>query len=488
MNVGAFYYEGSNRIKIDVYLEETDSVVVNLLNSNVSDSTISILDSDDSKTRKEKLSKFIDRSVTLDSHHFNDNKATVYFNFLDFDVSSYLVEVVCGNEEQLYTINTIEEPSAFENNYIEDHISDSQNLNNTEISEEVFDIMPGTPILDIDFTARDIVKNGDLDIEYYGGGNRYLIDNKGILVKQVKECDSINDRYSPFQLGTTIKCEHDTENLFISFSYDTSSISHSTSEVQKGLIADNYRAVGKNNIRLTTDVDIVGSVCFSALLACDRKTKAKLRINSLEREIELGNEYNMYYVTSSCSGDSRFEIYVEDSSARLVVLLPQIEQGTYPTSRVIPGKSREKDCITICSDESNIVFDPEGSESTIGGFVNIEFIAGREFSYDNCLLDWRNDDLEGLIIYQDTSNSIVASFGENSVRTLPVTLEEGELYEVKVQWDMNNLGIQVNDDNPVLIQNVELTMPEEYPADIKVGWSNGYNSLDSDIVKLQIGQ
>ena len=67
-------------------------------------------------------------------------------------------------------------------------------------------------------------------------------------------------------------------------------------------------------------------------------------------------------------------------------------------------------------------------------------------------------------------------------------LEEGEHYNVKVQWDMDNLGIQVDDEEPVLISVPHIPMPKEYPADIKVGWSNEYDSLNSDIVKVQIGQ
>ena len=100
MEIGAFYTEGSNRIKVELYAEGSSDVVINLLNSNVSDSKLSILDTDDTRTREQKLSKFIDRSIVVEKHNFNDGQATIYFNFLDFDVSSYMVEAISGNEEK----------------------------------------------------------------------------------------------------------------------------------------------------------------------------------------------------------------------------------------------------------------------------------------------------------------------------------------------------------------------------------------------------
>ena len=489
MEIGAFYTEGSNRIKVELYAEGSSDVVVNLLNSNVSDSKLSILDTDDTRTREQKLSKFIDRSIVVEKHNFNEGQATVYFNFLDFDVSSYMVEAISGSEEKLCNVNVIEVPTAEENPYIEDHNTDAQNLNNTELVEDVFDEMPGEPIVAIDFTNTKLVETGSAGVDYFGGGNRYLVDSNGILVKQVEECDSINSRYSPFQLNTTIKCENEVTNLFNSFEFDSSVIQHSQVQVQKGLNASAYKAVQKNKVILTTKVDLEGMCCFSVLLASSVKTKATLYINSTYKEIELKPEYDMYFISESCDKHANIKIEVEDYNARVFVLLPQIDTNNYPTSRVLPGKTREKDCITISCGDANIVFDPNGSDTTIGGFVNIEFVAGRTFSSDNCLIDWRNADDEGLVVYQDSSNSIIASFGEGySVRSLPVVLEEGEHYNVKVQWDMDNLGIQVDDEEPVLISVPQIPMPKEYPADIKVGWSNEYDSLNSDIVKVQIGQ
>lgn len=488
MEIGAFYTEGSNRIKVEIY-SSSSPITVNLLNSNVSDSKLSILDSDDTETREKKLSKFIDRSIVVEEHNLTEGKAEVYFNFLDFDISSYMIEAICGNEEKLCNINTIEVENSPEQPYYEDHISDIQNNNYTELEENVFDLMPGTPIVDINFTNHQLVLNGDASVDYTGGGNRYLTTANGMLVKQAQGCNSINDRYSPFQLGTNIKCENSTANLFGAFTYDSNIIGKNIVQVQKGLTAETYKSTGRNPLILTYELNVVGTVCFSVLLASDRNTKATISINSNSKEIELTNGYEMYYITDSCSNSSCFKIELEDYTARLFVLLPQIEENNYPTSRVVPGQFRAKDFITVKSEEANIVFNPEGSETTVGGFVNLEFVAGREFSDDNCFIDWRNEDEEGLIIYQDSSNSIIASFGEGySVRSLPVTLEIGEHYEIKVQWDTDNLAIQVNDEDPIVMSTPGVPFPEEYPEDIKVGWSEEYNSMNCDIVKLQIGQ
>ena len=485
MEIGAFYTEGSNRIKVELYAEPSN-VTINLLNSNVSDSKISIID-----PSPKQLSKFIDRAITVEPHHFIDNHATIYFNFLDYDIESYMIEAICGEESKLCNINVIEadvvpntEP------YLEDHVSDIQNVEPTTIEGEMFNEIPGEPIVDIDFTSDKIVLEGNAEVDYRGGGNRYLVNDEGILVNQVQSCKSINDRYSPFQLNTTIKCEDSVTNLFTKFTFDSSVITENKTQVQTGLFAYRYSVAQKNTLELKCTAKVNGTTCFSVLMASDRKTKCKLAINSLEKEVEVTPEYSMFYVTNSCVDESSFKIISTDYSAKLFVLLPQIELGNYPTSRVISGKTREKDLIVVSCDECNVVFNPEGSDKDIiGGFVNVKFISGREFSNENAIIDWRNSNDEGLLIYQETNGSIIATFGESHIaRSLPITMEEGKEVEVKVQWDMDNLAIQVNEDEPVIVACPEIPMPEEYPSEIKVGWSRNLNALNGDIVSLQIGQ
>lgn len=485
MELGAFYTEGSNRIKVTIYSDSESPIVVNLLNSNVSDSSLSILD--DSSERINQLSKYIDRSIIVEPHNLTEGQAEVYFNFLDFDVSSYMVEAIQDGVDKLVNVNTIEVVDAVEQPYHEDHLSDIQNVEPTNIEGEMFNEIPGDPIIDIDFESDEIILKGDADIEYQGGGNRYLIDDNGLLVKQVKSCESINDRYSPFQLNTTIKCEKQAGNLFQKFNFN-SYVYETTGEVQKGLQYKAYKATGNDKTNIWFDLKLNGTFCFSVLMAAEHETKATISINSVSKDIVITNEYYMFYVTSPLSDDSRFKIECQDNT-KIFVLLPQVERGSYPTSRIIPGKVRDKDMITIASEDCNVVFNPEGGEEVIGGFVNLKFRAGREFSSNNCLIDWRNDSNEGLIIYQDNTNSILASFGDGyTVRSLPVVMEEGEEYEVRVQWDTECIGIQINDEEPVLIQ-CAVPFPEEYPTEIKVGWSHeNYDSLNSDVISLQIGQ
>ena len=289
MDIAAFYTEGSNRIKVEVYNDEDKDIVVNLLNSNVSESTLSLLDTDDTRTREQKLSKFIDRSIVIERHNLNEGRAEVYFNFLDYEVSSYMIEAICGEQEALCTINTIEVEGANEQPYFEDHNTDNQNLNNTEIQEDVFDEMPGTPILDLDFKSSNIVICGSGDVDYFGGGNRYLVTNEGVLVKQVNECETINDRYSPFQLNTTIKCENEATNLLEALKFDFDIIANNV-QVQKGLSAISYKAPQKGKIELYTDINVEGTVCFSAILAADKDTTAVISINStgvMDKEIDV---------------------------------------------------------------------------------------------------------------------------------------------------------------------------------------------------------
>lgn len=487
MEIGAFYTEGSNRIKIELY-SEPSNITINLLNSNVCESSSSsILD-----PSPKQLAKFIDRSIEVEPHHFIDNHALVYFNFLDFDVSSYMVEAICGEESKLCNINVIEVENATEQPYLEDHVSDIQNVEPTTIGDDVFNEIPGEPIVAINFTTDDIVTQGNAVVTYNGGGNRYLVNDDGVLVHQIQSCSSINDRYSPFQLDTTIKCEGQATNLFTEFEYDRSIINKNKTQVQTGLFASYYIVSQKNILEVSCELDITGTVCFSVLMASNITTKCKLCINSLEKEIEVTPEYSMFYITQSCSGPSKFKIVCENYQAKLFILLPQIELNNYPTSRIDIGKTRKADRITVSSEECNVVFNPEGSDKDIiGGFAKITFISGREFSSNNAILDWRNDNNEGLLVYQDTTGSIIATFGEGyTARSLPVTMEEGEEYEVNIQWDMDNIGIQVNDEEPVVISCPEIPMPEEYPDTMKVGWSssNDLNALNGDIVSLQIGQ
>lgn len=484
MEIGAFYTQGSNRIKVELYAEPSN-VTINLLNSNVCEGQSSILD-----PSPKQLEKFIDRSILVEPHHFIDNHALIYFNFLDFDVSSYMVEAIQGNESKLCNVNVIEVENSSDQPYLEDHISDIQNVEPNDIEGEMFNEIPGEPIVSIDFNTDNIVTQGDASVEYSGGGNRYLINEDGILVHQVQSCSSINDRYSPFQLDTTIKCEDSVTNLFTKFEFDKATISEYRTQVQTGLFASYYTASQKNPIELFCDVNVVGTVCFSVLMASSAKTKCKLIINSLVKEIEVTPEYSMFYVTNSCADSTRFKIVCDNPQVKLFVLLPQIELGNYPTSRVDIGKTRQADRIIVVADDCNVVFDPEGSDKDIiGGFVNITFISGREFSNENALLDWRNDSNEGLLVYQETTGSIIATFGDGYVvRSQPVVMEEGEKYEVKIQWDMNNLGIQVNDDDAVVISCPDIPMPDEYPSQMKIGWSENLNALNGEIVSLQIGQ
>lgn len=485
MEIGAFYTEGSNRIKVEIY-SEPSTVTVNLLNSNVCESSSSILD-----PSPKQLAKFIDRSILVEAHHFTDNHATVYFNFLDYDVSSYMIEAIQGEESKLCNVNTIEVENSKEQPYLEDHLSDIQNVEPTDIEGEMFNEIPGDPIVSIDFTLDNIVMKGDAEVTYEGGGNRYLVNDEGILVHQVQACSSINDRYSPFQLNTTIKCENEATNLFSKFEYDQSFIKEVKTQVQTGLFANYYTSAQKTKIELYYDLNVLaGTHCFSVLMASNVTTKCTLSINSLEKEVEVTPEYSMFYVTGSCIDSTRFKIVCENPLAKLFVLLPQIELGNYPTSRIDIGKTRLADKIVVNTDECDCVFDPEGSDKDIvGGFVNVKFVSGREFSNDNAIIDWRNDDNEGLLIYQETTGSIIATFGEGyTARSLPVIMEEGETYEIKVQWDMDNIGIQVNDEDPIVISCPEIPMPQDYPTRIKVGYSETLNSLNGDIVSLQIGQ
>ena len=163
MEIGAFYTQGSNRIKVELYAEPSN-VTINLLNSNVCEGQSSILD-----PSPKQLEKFIDRSILVEPHHFIDNHALIYFNFLDFDVSSYMVEAIQGNESKLCNVNVIEVENSSDQPYLEDHISDIQNVEPNDIEGEMFNEIPGEPIVSIDFNTDNIVTQGDASVEYSGG-------------------------------------------------------------------------------------------------------------------------------------------------------------------------------------------------------------------------------------------------------------------------------------------------------------------------------
>lgn len=478
--LAAFYTKGSNQIRVDVYT------------SNANNASSVYL------THKGTTLQ----SVTIEPNMFENDKAVVVFNYLDYLSETYIIRCVDNDTSKTETSvvpNTLDAPVSNNDTLIVDNLTEKTNddYDKTTIEKTITDDMHNTSIMEIDFTTTNLISKGDASVTYVGGGNRYLNDKEGYLVKQTRSCTSINDTYSPNELNAIFKCEENSTNDFKSWTYDTTKLVSGKEVVQKGIEAQWFRNSGGrygNEINVTQDTTLIGIVCFSALIRCSRSKKANISIGDNSTEIELTDEYQMFHIVSNdLSGTNTCKISMTTNDiVCLYILFPQIENYAYPTSRILADKTRNSDNICIVCSECNSALDSLGNdEEIIGGFAEVVFTSSRASSNDNTLLDWRNDSGIGLFLYQDTNGCFVADFGDTyKAISEPIQMVVGDEYKVVAKWSSDLVSISVNDGDAVVITTagVPLIENDDFPDCVKVGWSDDLNHLDGDITSVKIGQ
>ena len=478
--VAAFHTQGSNLIKVDLYSDTELDTTVSLINNNV-----------------------VQSSIIVPSDLYNDGKAFVVFNFLLFPAETNSIEAEENNIVSKCEVQIIESEGST-NNLIEDNLTDKTKANTTEIDADMnTEDMPEEEVLNIDFTSPELNKIGSNAVLYSGGGNRYLNNTEGLLIKQKNPCTNIDDKYSPLQLNSIFKCEDYSTNYFTSWSY-TENLIEGTELVQGSITANGYKNRGgfnNNKIELyceaTVEIsEINPNICFSSLLRSNTTCMVNLEIYNDavllgSKKYELNNEYQMCNVAIKVESTIKLKFVatvISNSRVCLYTLLPQIENYFCPTSRIITG-SRNKDEILIESSSiSNVICTGE-SCSPIGGSIEVSFVSSRNTQDNNCIIDWRNEDLDGLLIYQDEDGSFVASFGDSFIsRSKPQVMEEGSTYDICVSWTDYAISIKVNDDDAVYVEFGSIPLPsiENPPEYIRVGNNKDLNSMCGDIYTVKV--
>jgi hypothetical protein len=310
----------------------------------------------------------------------------------------------------------------------------------------------------------------------------------------------MNDKYSPLSLGTLFKVEHAATNLYSGFSNNSTG----KEQVQTGLYADVFTSQGKdliidfNPIKFESDT----AYCFSAIMKVSEDANVSLTYldengdeQSLSEEIDssincdVSQNYEMCSMNFRLEGTYRLRLRVSIFNYRknrIFLLLPQIETGTYPTSRILNSRSRVKDRLSIV---------PFGlSNMDDGGYLFIKVIMGRKISTStgHSLVEWINGDGNGLRIMQDSDNSIVACINEGSqtdtVTSTPIPeMSEGDEVTIKVEYTPKLIKLSIND-NEFSNERTSSFMPTT-SCNILIGYSeSNLDSFDGDISTIRLGK
>jgi len=477
MQVAVFHTKGSNRIDVDVYTDKEVSVSL-IANNTIQD------------------------QITAKSTMINNGVVHIIFNFLRYNISYYSISANDGTNTIIKLPEVIDSPvSKYETNLYEDDFTKKTNHQNESVDAEVIteEIIRGE-YLKVDFSSTNLIQTGEGNLNYNGGGNRYLNDKNGLLILQASNAESINDKYSPLSLGTEFKIEHATTNLYNGFS--TNSLGKE--QVQAGLLADVFSSNGKdlivdfNPIKFEPDT----TYCFSSIMKVSEDANVSLEYldengneQSLSEEIDgsincdVSQNYEMCSMTFQLDGTYRLRLKTSifnHNKNRLFLLLPQVEAGTYPTSRVLNNKSRIKDELYIT---------PFGlSNMENGGYVFVKVTMGRKISTakGHAIVEWINEEGNGLRIMQDSDNSIVACLNENSnvdsVTSTPLNeMSEGDEVSIKVEYSASLIKLSIND-NEFSNERTMSFIPTT-TCNILLGYSeSNLDSFDGNISLLRLGK
>jgi hypothetical protein len=170
---------------------------------------------------------------------------------------------------------------------------------------------------------------------------------------------------------------------------------------------------------------------------------------------------------------------------KLFILLPQLEIGRYPTSRVIVGETREKDIISIAPYST--------TNMTDGGFVEVSCILGRNITKsEGCvILEWIDSEGNGLRILQDEDNSLIGVINNgdamDSVTSTPMEIEEGEELSVKVTYNADLIQLSVNG-SEYSCERINYKGFPNVKNEVHLGWSDNIPSFDGDFINVKFGK
>lgn len=481
MKIAVFYTNGSNCINVDLY--GNDDVLVELY-----------------------ANKTIQASIKVNKSYFNNEKAHVTFNFLMYKYDRYTVVATTKDEHISKAPELVDAPtSSYETNYLEDKLtSETTDTIKEMVAKPIFE-QKGEYLV-VNLTDSRLVTIGNALVSYSGGGNRYLI-NDGLLVLQKESCNCIDDTYSPNRLGTAFKAEEKCTNLFNRFT--TNSVGKA--QVQKGIYADVFTSF-EGKLFVDTDwIDFEGETyCYSALMSlqddsigtlyCVNEGGVEIPITS-ETEVDedmvtneepisatISNQYEMVSFVFSLNGKYKLRLKVDlfkNAYNKLFILLPQLEIGRYPTSRVIVGETREKDIISIAPYST--------TNMTDGGFVEVSCILGRNITKsEGCvILEWIDSEGNGLRILQDEDNSLIGVINNgdamDSVTSTPMEIEEGEELSVKVTYNADLIQLSVNG-SEYSCERINYKGFPNVKNEVHLGWSDNIPSFDGDFINVKFGK
>ena len=483
MNIAVFYTEGSNCIKVDLYGNK--DVLVELY-----------------------ANKTIQSSIVVQKKFFNNEKAHIVFNFLNYKYDKYSVVAITSNDRITKSPELVSAPtSKYEENYLTDNLtSETTDKIKEVVAKPIFE-QKGDYLV-VNLKDSRLVTIGNALVSYSGGGNRYL-NNDGLLVLQKDSCVDINDNYCPSRLGCVFKVEKECENLFTRFT----SNSVGKSQVQKGVLADVFASYNSELFIDTNFVDFEegNTYCFSALMLAQEDTVGTLYyVDENEQEHILTKEliededmvsdneesltetistnYEMVSFVFALNGRYKLRLKInvfKNSYNKLFVLLPQIEIGSYPTSRVLAGETRQKDILSIAPYSTTNMND--------GGFVEVEVVASRKITRtEGCvILEWLDDNGDGLRIMQDEDNSIIACINSNdlvdSVTSACIEMDEGDNFIIRVSYNQDLITLSINDDE----YSCERINYKGFPntsGTIHLGYSENIPSFDGDFISVKFGK
>ena len=481
MKIAVFYTEGSNCINVDLYGNE--SVTVKLF-----------------------ANKTLQNSVFVSSNLFNNEKAHVTFNSLLYKYDKYTVVASTNNGESISKEpELISAPtSKYETNYIEDTLtSKTTDLIKDMVAKPIFEQKGNYLVVNLEDSR--LITIGNALVSYSGGGNRYLNTNDGLLVLQKEPCIDINDSNSPNVLKTVFKSENECTNLLTKIL----STPIGKAQVQKGIYADVFTSFeGK----LDVDFDFVnfdGSYyCFSALMSAQENADCSLfYVDENEQEhpitlsqdnelddneeplkVNISNQYEMVSFNFNLEGNFKLRLKLDIFNKeynKLFLLLPQLEINPYPTSRILLGKTRQKDLLSILPYSTTNMDD--------GGFVEIEAVFSRKITQkEGCvIIEWVDENGNGLRILQDEDNSIIACINDgddmDSVTSAYIEITEGDKLKVKVSYDKDLIHLNVND-NEYCTERVNYKGFPNTRNEVKIGHSENIPSFGGDILNIKFGK
>lgn len=480
MKIAVFYTEGSNCINVDLYGNE--------------DVTVKLF-----------ANKTLQNSIFVSSNFFNNEKAHVTFNSLLFKYDKYTVVASTNDETISKEPELINAPtSKYETNFIEDTLTEkTTDLIKNMVAKPIFEQKGNYLVVNLE--DERLITIGNALVSYSGGGNRYLNTNDGLLVLQKESCIDINDSNSPNMLRTVFKVENECSNLL------TTILSNPVgkAQVQKGIYADVFNSFdGVLNVDFGF-INFDGSeYCFSALMSVQEETYCSLfyvdeneqehpitlnQDNELDNEEEpikaiVSNQYEMISFNFSLNGNFKLRIKLDvfhKEYNKLFLLLPQLEINPYPTSRILLGKTRQKDLLSILPYSTTNMND--------GGFVEVEAIFSRKITQkEGCaLVEWIDEDGNGLRILQDEDNSIIACINNgddmDSVTSSYMEIAEGDKIKVRVDYDKDLIHLNVND-NEYCTERINYKGFPNVKSEVKLGHSETIPSFGGDILNIKFGK